>query len=181
MSIGSIGRGRPTQYDFVDNRRPKIMLDGEKIISRLVPKLGSDVSDLQAMGESLSALIQNTRKSDLPSFWRTFESRFNRGKEVSVDAQTDERQYLTGLSMFYELLNQVDTKASSTRSLITLRSFYEDARDFVISRHGASLETRDKRLLDNIVYTLDERFSDVVKHFNKRREAGDVEGPEIPN
>ena len=130
---------------------------------------------MAGVGSQLKSVNQDT----LDEFWGKMEKKLYNDNTLSVNATSDVGKYSTGLSLFYNALNVVDSNSQTTYDLSGLKETYYDVRQYVSRRILGRQEGIDKRILQRVLNTIDARFDKVTKRFNKLVQEGQMHGPEL--
>jgi hypothetical protein len=160
--------------------RPPVMNEADRLFNRLTaPTDRKSIVEMQTLLSKLSTELQKVRPKNLASFWESFEKDFNGGRKITVQGKTDEAKLLTAFSLMYNVMNTADPLASGTRQYTAMRNQYYDTRDHLERWFSTQLSSKDKRTMNRIVNTIDSRLINVVKHHNKRVDAGEIQGPKV--
>lgn len=172
----AISNRNKTPYGFTDQNRPRVMLDADSILKRVVPNPQRNVNEVLVALKKTSDLIRDTKNYDIDKFWSQFEKKVNHGNHLSVKADTGIQQLMTGFSLFYSGLNIIDQGALSTQELEQFRSLYNSLLPFVKTKFISHLDSKDQNLFNRVVTATDKRLSAVVDNFNARVDKGTISG-----
>ncbi|MCB1134689.1 MAG: hypothetical protein KDK78_00350 [Chlamydiia bacterium] len=179
MDITPATRLISTPLGFLDGRRPLVMPDADRIFDRLFLDELKGMPELIGLSSRFASVIRSVNTYAVDEAWTYFEGEFNKGREVRVQATTDFNKYMTMFSMLYTAINRADPMAQDTRQFAQLRDNYYAARDYINAKFSATATGRDKRTLENIIYTTDQRIIAISRHYNERIAEGTMAGPEL--
>ena len=140
---------------------------------------GSDSMDALNIASQVTDVISATNGSELDQLWSRIEISVNKRNPLKIVAKTDAGKLNTALGLLYSAMEVVDT-SNDVRQVRGLRSLFIQARTIVESRFLGRLEGSDKRSVQRSLDTITSYYDRVIKRFNKRVEAGEITGPEIP-
>ncbi len=177
--LGGIG-DKGTPKSFIDGSRPIQMMEADTVFQRIALTKGSTTSDINTFMGKVTKTILATRSYQLDQFWPTLEAAVvGREQKLPIKSGTDDGKMQVALSMFYSALDVVDRTAVSTGELSDLRTAFSATAKFVLARFASGASTKDKRIYERIVDTIDKRFDDVSERFDARVDAREIRGPKL--
>jgi hypothetical protein len=168
-----------TPKGFLDSSRPRQMEYADKIYLRISLKTGDSPSEVTRMAATLNEVITSTKGFDLDKLWPKLERKFNSNRPLVIPKKTDVDKAQTALSLFYNVLDSIDQKAVSTFELQTVSDLFADAELHVTNKWYGSISPQEKRVLQRVTKTINNRLSEMKKRFNALVEGGAMAGNPI--
>ncbi len=168
-----------TPKGFLDSSRPRQMEDADKIYQKIAMARGGSSGDALEIAFTLNEVITNTKGFELDQLWEKIEKKFNGNRSLAVKNKTDAGKAQTAYSMFYSLLETVDQKAVSTIELQTIKDLFADTELHVANKWYGNVTTQEKRVLERISKTINNRITEMSERFNGLVEEGLIVGNAI--
>ncbi|MDF2550208.1 MAG: hypothetical protein K0S07_1275 [Chlamydiales bacterium] len=164
-----------TRRDYLDQTRPKQVIEGEKLFNQLLSKKGRVSTQALALASTINRVIQED--SDLSTLEERLQGIF--GEEFQLSGETDFQKLETALGFFYAAINFVDQKSKNTLDVKSFQVDYSEAKRFVERQIAPNYTLEEQRQFAKISKLIDNRVKSVSNHFNEKREKGTVAGPKI--
>ena len=168
-----------TAKNYLDFARPKVMDNADSIFNKLALRHGGKPMEVITFMSDVTEQLMSVNYDSIDDFWGKMEKKLYGDNTLSVNASTDVGKYSTGVSLFYNALNVVDSSSETTYDLSSLKDLYYGVRDYISRRILGHQEGTDKRVLQRVLNTIDARFDKVSKRFNKLVDDGQMHGPRL--
>lgn len=163
-----------TKKEFLDFTRPLFMEEADQQLSKLVPT--RTTSDLLEFVADMSAIIRDSKNTNLDKFWEKVEKKLNRRQPLDTRQTTDIGKLQVGFSMLYSAANQLDKSTDSARDIESFIGFYRAARDHILSKFVPNRTGKERNTLERMVKVSDNRVNKIADNFNKRLDKGTAQG-----
>lgn len=131
------------------------------------------------LSENLYTAIKETGSTQFDQLWSNMEKRVNQKQILKTEGNTPAEKLRVIASFFYSAVDEID-KGENMRVLTEFYYNYKDAVNIMKERYKPCMNTSEQTSLKDILNIIDNRFKDVVSRFNKKIDAGKIQGEKIP-
>ncbi len=175
LDVSGIG-ARRTPPGFLDNSRPQAMQEADRLFERFTIRGGNTPTIALSIANTLGIMVKNARHTSLDDFWRSVETNFNKGIELTTKAETDIGRFNTAFSLFYSAIDAIDTQSIDSGEFSALQEIWNESKRYASSRVAEYQSDKDKRIIARIIKTTDQRLNKVGKSINEKIENGQMLG-----
>jgi hypothetical protein len=168
-----------TPKSYLDMSRPTAMAASDAVYKKLEIINGDNARDVLDMAFGLRSVISKSKSVELDKVWENLEKELYNRKTLKTVSKTDEAKFQTAFGLFYNILNDIDSKADSTLDLMEFRTHFLEAQSHITRRVVPGLSGKDLRNVNRIMDTITNRLTKVTERFNTRVDEGDIAGPKI--
>ncbi len=168
-----------TPKGFLDSSRPRQMEDADKVFQLFVLRNGDDPMEAMDIALKLATAITETKGFELDTLWEKIEKKLNGSRSLAVRSKTDGGKAQTAYGVFYSLLDTIDQKATSTAELQVVKDLFSSVELHVANKWHENVTPQEKRVLQRIAKTTNNRLADMKERFNTLVEEGMLGGPPV--